>query len=160
MIGGGITGAAVAYDAASRGLSVALIEKGDFGAATSAATSKLIHGGLRYLATMEFGLVRESLRERKTLENIAPNFIYPVPFMITTNNAKLTNTRPVIKAGMILYDILSWDKGWRDRERSPPSPVDRTGRSDAPRTERQAREPPAHRYTTAAEHLPERLPLA
>ncbi|HOW82733.1 MAG TPA: glycerol-3-phosphate dehydrogenase/oxidase [Spirochaetota bacterium] len=111
VIGGGITGAAVAYDAASRGLSVALIEKGDFGAATSAATSKLIHGGLRYLATMEFGLVRESLRERKTLENIAPNFIYPVPFMITTNNAKLTNTRPVIKAGMILYDILSWDKG-------------------------------------------------
>ncbi|HPL18892.1 MAG TPA: FAD-dependent oxidoreductase, partial [Spirochaetota bacterium] len=62
IIGGGITGAAVAYDAAARGYSVALLEKGDFGGATSSATSKLIHGGLRYLANAEFGLVRESLR--------------------------------------------------------------------------------------------------
>jgi glycerol-3-phosphate dehydrogenase len=62
VIGGGVTGAAVAYDAASRGLSVALVEKQDFGCATSSATSKLIHGGFRYLANMEFGLVRESLR--------------------------------------------------------------------------------------------------
>ncbi|HOO70737.1 MAG TPA: glycerol-3-phosphate dehydrogenase/oxidase [Spirochaetota bacterium] len=121
IIGGGITGAAVAYDAASRGLSVALVEKGDFGAATSSATSKLIHGGLRYLATMEFSLVRESLRERKTLENIAPNFVYPIAFMVTTNNAKITNTRPVIKAGMIMYDIFSWDKQltWDKSKRIP-----------------------------------------
>ena len=82
VIGGGITGAAVAYDAASRGLSVALLEKNDFGWATSAATSKLIHGGLRYLNNFEFGLVRESLRERRIMENIAPNFVYPIPFMM------------------------------------------------------------------------------
>jgi len=121
IIGGGITGAAIAYDAASRGLSVALIEKKDFGGATSAATSKLIHGGLRYLATMEFGLVRESLRERKTLENIAPNLVYPIPFMITTNRTKLTNTKWVIKTGMILYDILSFDKAftWDKSKRMP-----------------------------------------
>lgn len=112
VIGGGITGAAVAYDAASRGLSVALIDKKDFGGATSAATSKLIHGGLRYLATMEFGLVRESLRERKTMENIAPNFVYPMASMVTTNKLKITNTKLIIKIGMILYDILSYDKGW------------------------------------------------
>jgi hypothetical protein len=75
VIGGGITGAAVAYDAASRGLSVALLEKKDFGWATSAATSKLIHGGLRYLATFEYGLVRESLRERKRLK-ISPPILF------------------------------------------------------------------------------------
>jgi len=121
VIGGGITGAAVAYDAASRGLKVALVEKNDFGGATSSATSKLIHGGLRYLANMEFGLVRESLHERKTLGNIAPNFVYPFPFMITTNNNKITSTRLVIKLGMIAYDILSYDKGrtW-DKDKSIP----------------------------------------
>ncbi len=121
VIGGGITGAAVAYDAAARGLSVALVEKGDFGWATSAATSKLIHGGLRYLATMELRLVRESLRERKTMENIAPNFVYPIPNMVTTNRMKLTNRKWVIKAGMIIYDILSYDKGltWDRSKRIP-----------------------------------------
>ncbi|MEJ2484614.1 MAG: FAD-dependent oxidoreductase [Anaerolineales bacterium] len=70
VIGGGISGACIAYEAASRGLSVALVEKADFGGATSAATSKMIHGGLRYLANKEFGLVRESLKERRILTNI------------------------------------------------------------------------------------------
>jgi len=83
IIGGGITGASVAYEAASRGLSVALVEKNDFSGATSSATSKLIHGGLRYLANMEFSLVRESLKERKILEDIAPNFVYPFPMLMT-----------------------------------------------------------------------------
>ena len=111
VIGGGITGAAVAYDAASRGLSVALVEKNDFGSATSAATSKLIHGGLRYLANMEFGLVRESLRERRILENIAPNFVHPIPNIIACYNRGFKSNKWVIRAGMILYDILSFDKG-------------------------------------------------
>ena len=74
IIGGGITGAAVAYEGASRGLSVALVEKGDFGEATSSATSKLIHGGLRYLARGDFGLVRESLRERRIMESHCTQF--------------------------------------------------------------------------------------
>jgi glycerol-3-phosphate dehydrogenase len=82
VIGGGITGAAVAYDAAARGFSVALVEKEDFGWATSAATSKLIHGGLRYLQNIELGLVRESLRERLILENIASNLVYPIQFLV------------------------------------------------------------------------------
>lgn len=111
IIGGGITGAAVAYEAASRGLKVALLEKKDFGWATSAATSKLIHGGLRYLNYFEFGLVRESLRERRILENIAPNLVYPFPFMIPNYN-RLENNRWVLKIGMILYDILSYDKAF------------------------------------------------
>lgn len=111
VIGGGITGAAVAYDAASRGLSVALLEKNDFGWATSAATSKLIHGGLRYLNNLEFGLVRESLRERRIMENIAPNFVYPIPFMMPNYN-RFKNNKWILKIGMTLYDILAFDKKW------------------------------------------------
>ena len=111
IIGGGITGASVAYEAASRGLKVALFEKGDFGEATSAATSKLIHGGLRYLKNMEFGLVRESLTERRILENIAPNFVYPLPFMIPTYS-NLKNNKQILFIGMLLYDILSFDKAF------------------------------------------------
>jgi glycerol-3-phosphate dehydrogenase len=122
IIGGGITGAAVAYDAASRGFSVALLEKGDFGAATSAATSKLIHGGLRYLANGEIALVRESLRERRTLENIAPNLVHPLPSLLATYGGQgLMNSRQVLRAGMIMYDILSYDKGrtWDKNKRLP-----------------------------------------
>ncbi|MBM3289661.1 MAG: glycerol-3-phosphate dehydrogenase/oxidase, partial [Candidatus Hydrogenedentes bacterium] len=116
VIGGGISGAAVAYEAATRGLSVALIEKEDFGGGTSAATSKLIHGGARYLANKEFGLVRESLRERRILSNIAPNFVYPVPVMIATYHHHRT-----LKAGMIIYDALSYDKGrtWDSSKKIP-----------------------------------------
>ena len=111
IIGGGITGASVAYEAASRGLKTALFAKGDFGEATSAATSKLIHGGLRYLKNMEFGLVRESLTERRILENIAPNFVYPLPFMIPTYS-NLKNNKQILFIGMLLYDILSFDKAF------------------------------------------------
>ena len=121
IIGGGITGAAVAYDASLRGLSVALLERSDFGSKTSSATSKLIHGGLRYLANFELGLVRESLRERRILENIAPNFVYPIPNMILTDTSSLKSKKFFLKAGMILYDILSFDKffTWDKSKRLP-----------------------------------------
>ncbi len=109
VVGGGITGAALAYEASSRGLKVALFEKGDYGAATSSATSKLIHGGLRYLKNMELSLVRESLKERKTLSNIAPNFIYPVPFMIPTYKSGKTG-KIILGMGLLMYDILAFDK--------------------------------------------------
>src|ERR1700720_4801203 len=82
VIGGGITGAAIARDASLRGLSVALIERNDFAHATSAHNSKLIHGGLRYLRNLEFGLVRESLRERRIWQRIAPHLVQPLPFMV------------------------------------------------------------------------------
>ena len=115
MIGGGITGAAVAYDAASRGLRVALVEKSDFGCATSAATSKVIHGGLRYLKTFEFGLVRESLGERRIMENIAPNFVYPMRFMFI-------NPRFDMKIGLHVYDLLAYDKRFTwDRSKKIPN---------------------------------------
>lgn len=110
VVGGGITGASVAYEAAARGLKVALLEKKDFSWATSSVTSKLIHGGLRYLANGEIGLVRESLRERRVLENIAPNFVYPMPILMTHYQKPLKNSKWVVKAGMLMYDALSYDK--------------------------------------------------
>lgn len=110
VIGGGITGAAVAYEAASRGLSVALFEKGDFAQATSAASSKLIHGGLRYLSNLEYGLVRESLRERRILENIAPNFVYPLPMLFPHYRFSLKSNKWVVKLGLTTYDLLAYDR--------------------------------------------------
>ena len=120
VIGGGITGATVAYEAASRGLSVALIEKSDFGSATSAATSKMIHGGLRYLSTYEFGLVRESLKERRVLTNIAPNFIHPASFLFAIyKKDKVSNF--MMKIGMLLYELFSFDKNrlWDKSKKMP-----------------------------------------
>ncbi len=119
VIGGGITGAAIAYEAASRGLSVALFEKGDFSEATSAASSKLIHGGLRYLNNMEYRLVRESLRERRTMANIAPNFVYPFPMLFPHYRSSLKSNKWLTRIGLILYDFLAvgksntWDKSKR-----------------------------------------------
>ena len=109
IVGGGITGAAVAYIAAARSLSVALFEKKDYGGATSAATSKLIHGGLRYLANGELKLVRESLRERRILGNIAPNFVYSLPFLMPMYKRWKGNIWKML-VGMYLYDALSYDK--------------------------------------------------
>jgi len=120
IVGGGITGAAIAYEAASRGLSVALFEKNDFGGATSAATSKMIHGGLRYLAKMEFGLVCESLRERRILMNIAPNLVHPAPFLLTSYKKGRTPGW-MLKTAMVLYDVLSFDKNrlWDKSKKMP-----------------------------------------
>ena len=82
VIGGGVTGCGVALDAASRGLSVALVEKRDFAAGTSSRSSKLIHGGLRYLEQLDIGLVREALHERRLLvETLAPHLVHPTPFL-------------------------------------------------------------------------------
>lgn len=109
IIGAGINGAGIARDAAMRGLRVLLIEKGEIGAGTTSASTRLIHGGLRYLEHFEFGLVYESLRERETLLRIAPELVRPlamaVPIYKQSRRGWLT-----IRAGMILYDLLSWKK--------------------------------------------------
>ena len=121
VIGGGITGAAIAYEAASRGLSVVLFEKGDFSEATSAASSKMIHGGLRYLNNMEFSLVRESLRERRILSNIAPNFVYPIPMVFPHYRGNIKTNKWLIKTGLTLYDLLAFGKSniWDKSKRIP-----------------------------------------
>ena len=107
IIGGGITGAAIAYEAASRGLLVALFEKGDFSGATSAASSKLIHGGLRYLNNMEYRLVRESLMERRTMTNLAPNFVYPFPMLFPHYRSSFKSNKWLTRIGLVLYDLLA-----------------------------------------------------
>ncbi len=120
VIGGGITGATIAYEAASRGLSVALLEKSDFGGATSSATSKMIHGGLRYLSKFELSLVYESLRERKVLMNIAPNFVSPKPFVYAVYKGDKTPGW-MVRIGLTLYDLLSFDRNkiWDKSKKVP-----------------------------------------
>ncbi|HSC61860.1 MAG TPA: FAD-dependent oxidoreductase, partial [Rhizomicrobium sp.] len=113
VIGGGVTGACVARDAALRGLNVALIEKNDFAHATSAHNSKLVHGGLRYLRNFELGLVRESLRERRIWQRNAPHLVQPLPFLVPLYNAGF-KARATLTAGLSLYDLLSYDRGWLD----------------------------------------------
>jgi len=109
IIGGGINGAGIARDAAMRGLKVLLIEKGELGCATTSASTRLIHGGLRYLEHFEFGLVRESLHEREILLRIAPHLVKPLPIAIPIYKQGKRG-RLTIRAGMILYDLLSWGK--------------------------------------------------
>lgn len=115
IIGGGIVGAGIARDAAMRGLKVALIEQGDFASGTSSKTSKLIHGGLRYLEQGRFGLVRESLRERQVLRSIAPAFVHPLSLMLPVYAG---NTRPAwtIRAGLALYDLLALGRNLRPHQ--------------------------------------------
>jgi glycerol-3-phosphate dehydrogenase len=109
IIGAGINGAGIARDAAMRGLKVLLIEKGEPGEGTTVASTRLIHGGLRYLEHFEFGLVHESLREREILLRSAPHLVRPlaiaIPIYKQSKRGWLT-----IRAGMILYDLLSWGK--------------------------------------------------
>jgi len=106
VIGGGINGAAVARDAAGRGFSVMLAEAEDYASATSSSSSKLIHGGLRYLENYEFGLVRESLHERETMLRIAPHLCFPLRFLVPITK---TQKRPawIVRIGLMLYDFLS-----------------------------------------------------
>lgn len=111
VVGGGITGSCIAWDAALRGLKVGLVEQKDFSWATSSATSKLIHGGLRYLKNLEFSLVRESLRERRIMEMIAPHLVSPLPFLIPTYGSGMRG-KFMLWAAMTLYDILSFDRKW------------------------------------------------
>jgi 3-methyl-2-oxobutanoate hydroxymethyltransferase len=105
VVGGGINGAGIARDAAGRGLSVALCEQADLANYTSSASTKLIHGGLRYLEHYEFALVRKSLQERERLLTIAPHIIWPLRFVLP----HVRDLRPywMIRAGLLLYDHLA-----------------------------------------------------
>jgi glycerol-3-phosphate dehydrogenase len=109
VIGGGINGAAIARDAALRGYSVLLLEQYDFASGTTSWSTRLIHGGLRYLEHREFGLVRESLRERERLLKNAPHLVKPLPLYLPIYEWS-TRSPFTIRAGMTLYDVLSFDK--------------------------------------------------
>lgn len=106
VVGGGMAGAGVARDLALRGLSVALVEKGDFASGTTSRSSKLIHGGLRYLELGDFGLVRESLREREILAHLAPQLIRPLPFLVPIYRDS-SRSLIAVRIGLALYDFLT-----------------------------------------------------
>lgn len=109
VIGGGINGVGIARDAALRGLSVALVEKNDWSWGTSARSTRLIHGGLRYLEQYDFALVHEGLKERELLLQNAPHLVRPLPFLTPIYDGD-RHSWLTVKLGMILYDLLSWRK--------------------------------------------------
>ena len=123
VIGAGMTGAGVALDAATRGLSVALIDAGDFASGTSSKSSKLVHGGLRYLQQREFRLVYENLRERQRLLENAPFLVRPLPFLIPLISSNSLTGRALVRgysSALRLYDLTGgWRIGQRHRKVTP-----------------------------------------
>src|SRR6201989_1792876 len=113
VIGGGITGAGVALDAASRGYSVALVERYDFAQGTSSRSSKMVHGGLRYLQNFDLGLVREALLERQLLVQLAPHLVYPTPFLVPALGDDRKDIR--IGIGLNMYDVMATSRIGRGR---------------------------------------------
>ncbi len=109
IIGAGIYGVTTAWDAALRGLKVALIDKGDFGSATSSNSLKIIHGGLRYLQHLDIKRMRESIHERIVLMHIAPHFVYPIQVVMPTYSYKL-KSRPAMFAALLANDIVGFDR--------------------------------------------------
>jgi glycerol-3-phosphate dehydrogenase len=113
VIGGGITGAGVALDAASRGYSVALVERDDYAVGTSSRSSKMVHGGLRYLQNFDLGLVREALLERQLMVQLAPHLVYPTPFLIPTLGEDRRDRR--YSVGLNMYDVMATTRVGRSR---------------------------------------------
>ena len=113
VIGGGITGAGVALDAASRGYSVALLERGDYAVGTSSRSSKMVHGGLRYLQNLDLGLVREALLERQLMVQLAPHLVYPTPFLIPSFGEERRDRK--VGAGLNMYDVMATTRVGRSR---------------------------------------------
>ena len=131
VIGGGINGTATARDAALRGLKTILVEKGDFASGTTSWSSRLVHGGLRYLEYFEFKLVRESLAEREILLKSAPHLVHPLQLTIPIY-AQGSRSYWEIWAGMVLYDMLSFDKSLLNHRMLPKEKLKQTFRSINP----------------------------
>ncbi len=113
VIGGGITGAGVALDAASRGYSVALLERGDYAVGTSSRSSKMVHGGLRYLQNFDLGLVREALLERQLMVQLAPHLVYPTPFLVANLGEGRRDRK--LGIGLNMYDVMATTRVGRSR---------------------------------------------
>ena len=114
VVGGGITGAGVALDAATRGYSVALVERADYASGTSSRSSKLVHGGLRYLQNFDLGLVREALLERQLMVKLAPHLVKPLPLVVPAFDGQRPDR--MVGMGLNLYDVMSVDKIRRRRK--------------------------------------------
>jgi glycerol-3-phosphate dehydrogenase len=142
VIGGGITGAGVALDAASRGYSVALIEKGDYARGTSSRSSKLVHGGLRYLQNFDLGLVREALLERQLMAALSPHLVRPLAMIVPA----FGGARPdrLVGIGLNMYDVMAVDRLRR-------SPLGRRRARDSNLDGREDWSPARHRVIDGAE---------
>ena len=117
VIGGGVTGAGAALDAASRGYTVALVERDDYAIGTSSRSSKMVHGGLRYLQNFDLGLVREALLERQLMVQLAPHLVYPTPFLVPTLGDDRRSRS--IGIGLNMYDVMATTRvGLSRRERA------------------------------------------
>jgi glycerol-3-phosphate dehydrogenase len=117
VVGGGITGAGVALDAAARGYSVALLERADYASGTSSRSSKLVHGGLRYLQNFDLGLVREALLERQLMVALAPHLVKPLPLVVPAFEG--AHPDRLVGVGLNLYDVMSRDRRRRGETWSP-----------------------------------------
>jgi glycerol-3-phosphate dehydrogenase len=122
VIGGGITGAGVALDAASRGYSVALLERDDYAVGTSSRSSKMVHGGLRYLQNFDLGLVREALLERQLLVRLAPHLVYPTPFLVAALGEAKRDRK--VGIGLNMYDVMATTRAGRSRRERRSSQAD------------------------------------
>ena len=118
VIGGGVTGAGVALDAASRGYSTAIVERADWAIGTSSRSSKMVHGGLRYLQNFDLGLVREALLERQLMVHLAPHLVYPTPYLVPTLGDDRRDFK--IGIGLNMYDVMATTRvGQGRRQRGP-----------------------------------------
>jgi glycerol-3-phosphate dehydrogenase len=155
VVGGGITGAGVALDAATRGYSVALLERADFASGTSSRSSKLVHGGLRYLQNFDLGLVREALLERRLMVTLAPHLVRPLPLVLPA----FEGARPdrLMGMGLNLYDVMSVDRERRRSRRGRRARGDQRGggeQGDPPRGEEgESWSPERHRIISEEEVL-------
>ena len=145
VVGGGITGAGVAFDAATRGYSVALVERADYAAGTSSRSSKLVHGGLRYLQNFDLGLVREALLERQLLVALAPHLVHPLPLVVAAFGGERLDLKTGV--GLNLYDVMSVER----RRRSTRSRL--RGRGATPPPDPSEWSPERHRTITGEEVL-------
>ncbi|MDQ3759624.1 MAG: glycerol-3-phosphate dehydrogenase/oxidase [Actinomycetota bacterium] len=154
VIGGGVTGAGVALDAASRGYSVAILERADWASGTSSRSSKMVHGGLRYLQNFDLGLVREALMERQLMVELAPHLVYPTPFLVPSLGDDRRNR--LIGIGLNMYDVMATTRvGSSRKERKRETALRGEGSDKAPDPERWA--PDRHR-TIPGEEAAERIP--
>src|SRR5215208_7177276 len=154
VIGGGITGAGVALDAASRGYTVALVEREDYAIGTSSRSSKMVHGGLRYLQNFDLGLVREALLERQLMVQLAPHLVYPTPFLVPTLGEARRSRR--LGIGLNMYDVMATTRvGQGRRERQARERHREREHVDAPAEEDWA--PDRHR-TIPGPEAAERIP--
>ena len=149
VVGGGITGAGVALDAASRGYSVALVEKSDFAAGTSSRSSKLVHGGLRYLQNFDLGLVREALLERQLLVRLAPHLVRPLQLVVPAFDGERPDR--LVGIGLNMYDVMA-TPGLRTRRRA------RRGGKGRPIEDADSDWSPARHRLISGEEVAELLP--